>query len=277
MTQRSQSAASPAPADFYGQIESGAAAIGALVAGGALAMPIPTCPEWTLRELAIHVGRVHRWSAQIAATRSRTFVEFRSVPDGRFPADAAAQAGWLAAGARRAVAAFGEAGQDPVWAFGPLAPAGFWARRMCHETLVHAADASLAAGQPPDLPPSLAADAIDEWLTVLMPPQARSADPREQALPPGAALHVRPAEADGWVIRREPAGVTVTRTAGPGAGAPGASGHGAAEPGGADAVLAGPAGRLLLVLMGRVPPGDPAVTVSGDRALLDRWLGAAQF
>ena len=42
-------------------------------------------------------------------------------------------------------------------------------------------------------------------------------------------------------------------------------------------MLAGPAAALLLVLMGRVPPGDPAVTVSGDRALLDRWLGAAQF
>jgi uncharacterized protein (TIGR03083 family) len=279
MTQPGPPAASPVPADYYGEIESGAAAIGALVAGGALALPIPSCPEWTLRELAIHVGRAHRWSAQITATRSRTFVEFRSVPDGKFPGDAAAQARWLAAGARRAVAAFEEAGQDPVWwAFGPLAPASFWARRMGHETLVHAADAALAAGQPPDLPPALAADAIDEWLTVLMPAQARPADPRERALPPGAALHVHAAGAGGWVIRREPAGVTVTRTAGREPGEPG--GPGAGEPAGpveADAVLAGPAGPVLLVLMGRVPPGDPAVTVSGDRALLDGWLAAAQF
>jgi uncharacterized protein (TIGR03083 family) len=270
MAQRSQPAGSPAPADYYGQIESGAAAIGALVAAGDLAMPIPTCPEWTLRELAIHVGRAHRWSAQIAATRSPAFVEFRSVPDGRFPGDAVAQAGWLAAGARRAVAAFGEAGQEPMWAFGPLAPASFWARRMGHETLVHAADAALAAGQPPDLPPALAADAIDEWLTVLMPAQARPADPRERALPPGAALHVHAAGAGGWVIRREPAGVTVTRTAGPGDPAAG-------QPGSDGAVVAGPAARLLLLLLRRVPAGDPAVTVSGDRAVLDRWLAAAQF
>jgi uncharacterized protein (TIGR03083 family) len=271
MTQPSPPSAAPAeypaPADHYGQIESGAAAIAALVAGGDLGLPIPTCPEWTLRELAIHVGRAHRWAAQIAATRSPKYLEFGSVPDGRFPGDAAAQAGWLTAGARRAVAAIGEAGQDQVWTFGTVGPASFYGRRMGHETMVHAADAQLAAGQRSDLPAALAADAIDEWLTVLMPLVVGPPDPREQALPPGAALHVQPAGAGGWVVRREPAGVTVTRTAGPAA----------AGPGGADVVLAGPAAALLLVLMGRVPARDPAVTVSGDRALLDRWLGAAQF
>jgi uncharacterized protein (TIGR03083 family) len=237
-----------------------------------VAMPIPACPEWTLRELAIHVGRVHRWAAQITATRSPEFIEFRSLPDGRFPAEPAGQADWLAAGARRAVAAIDEAGQDPVWAFGSMVPASFWGRRMCHETLVHAADAQLAAGQEPDPAPApaLAADAIDEWLTVLMPPRPGQADPREQALPPGGALCVRPADAAGWVIRREPAGVTVTRTAGPGDPAAG-------QPGSDGAVVAGPAARLLLLLLRRVPAGDPAVTVSGDRAVLDRWLAAAQF
>ena len=270
MAQLDPSTASPAPADYYAQIESGAAAIGALVAAGDLARPIPTCPEWTLRELAVHVGRAHRLAAQITATRSPEFIEFRSLPDGRFPGAPAAQAAWLAAGARRAVAAIDEAGQDPVWGFGSMVPASFWGRRMCHETLVHAADAQLAAGQEPDPAPALAADGIDEWLTVLMPPRAGQADPREQALPAGAALHVRPADAGGWVIRREPAGVTVTRTAGPGEPAAG-------EDGGDGAVVAGPAARLLLLLLRRVPAGDPALTVSGDRAVLDRWLAAAQF
>jgi uncharacterized protein (TIGR03083 family) len=267
MAQLDPSTAGPAPTDYYAQIESGAAAIGALVAAGDLTRPIPTCPEWTLRELAVHVGRAHRWAAQITATRSPVFVEFRSLPDGRFPAEPAAQADWLAAGARRAVAAIDEAGQDPVWMFGSMVPASFWGRRMCHETLVHAADAQLAAGQQPDPAAALAADGIDEWLTVLMPPRAGQADPREQALPPGAALHVRPADAGGWIIRREPAGVTVTRTAGPGEPAAGADG----------AVVAGPAARLLLLLLRRVPVHDPAVTVFGDRAVLDRWLAAAQF
>jgi uncharacterized protein (TIGR03083 family) len=264
----SEPAASPAPADYYAGIESATAVIGALIAGGAAAMPIPACPEWTLRELAVHVGRAHRWSAQIAATRSPAFIAFRAVPDGKFPDAAPARAEWLEAGARRAVAAFAEAGQGRVWwAFGPAAPASCWARRMCHETLVHAADASAAAGQVPVLPPALAADAIDEWLTVIRPALGGADD--GQGLPPGAAVHVDAAGAGGWVIRRDAGGLTVTRTAGPAAGLAGA--------GPAGAVLAGPAGALLLVLMGRVPAGDPAVAVSGDAAVLDRWLAAARF
>jgi uncharacterized protein (TIGR03083 family) len=270
MTQPGQTAAASAPApglapaDYYAGIESATATIGALIAGGAAAMPIPACPGWTLRELAVHVGRAHRWSAQIAATRSPAFIPFRSVPDGRFPGAAAGRAQWLAGGARRAAAAFAEAGQDRVWwAFGPAAPASCWARRMCHETLVHAADASMAAGQEPVLPPALAADAIDEWLTVIRPTLGGADDGHGR--PPGAAVHVDAAGAGGWVIRREPGGLTVTRTAGPAGAGP------------ADAVLAGPAGALLLVLMGRVPAGDPAVTVSGDAAVLGRWLAAARF
>jgi uncharacterized protein (TIGR03083 family) len=271
MTQPRQAAAAgapaaiPAPADYYAGIESATAVIGALVGGGAAAMPIPSCPEWTLRELAVHVGRARRWSAQICATRSPAFIEFGSLPDGRFPDAAPARAQWLAEGARRAAAAFAEAGQDRVWwPFGPAAPASCWARRTCHETLVHAADASVAAGLEPDLPPALAADAIDEWLTVIRPTLGGD-DPAGPALPPGAAVHLDAAGAGGWVIRREPAGLTVTRTAGPAGAGP------------ADAGLAGPAGELLLVLMGRVPAGDPAVTVSGDAAVLDRWLAAARF
>jgi uncharacterized protein (TIGR03083 family) len=265
----------PGPAAYYAAIESGTAAIGALVAGGDLARPIPTCPEWTLRELAVHVGRTQRWAAQIAETRAAAPPEFRTLPDGRFPAEPRGQADWLAAGARRLAAALDEAGQDPVWAFGATAPASFWGRRMCHETLVHAADAQLAAGLPAQLPAALAADGIDEWLTVLMPPPAGQADPRAQVLPPGTALHVRATDVSGpgpgeWIIRHGTAGVNVIALAGPGG--PQAGGHS-----GDDVVLAGPAGALLLVLLRRLPAGDPSVTVTGQRKLLDRWLAGMRF
>jgi uncharacterized protein (TIGR03083 family) len=59
------------------------------------------------------------------------------------------------------------AGSDPVWAFGEMRPASFWARRMAHETAVHRADAEIAVGRTPDLAPELAADAIDERLGML--------------------------------------------------------------------------------------------------------------
>jgi uncharacterized protein (TIGR03083 family) len=209
----------------------------------------------------VHIGRAHRWAAQICATRSREFIAFRSVPDGRLPDDPADQAAWLTAGARRAVEAIDGAGPDPVWSFRELVPPGFWARRMCHETLVHQADAVLAAGQRPDLPAGLAADAIDEWLTEMMRPVGGEADLRATALPPGASLHVHATDADGeWLVSHGPGGVTAER------------GHARA-----DAAVTGPASSLLLVLLRRAPADDPGVTVSGDPAVLTRWLAETPF
>jgi MDMPI C-terminal domain/Mycothiol maleylpyruvate isomerase N-terminal domain len=74
------------PDQYAAQIEAGAAVIAAPVAVGDLARPIPTCPDWTLRELAIHVGRVHRWARQITATRSAEFIPYpraAALPEGR--------------------------------------------------------------------------------------------------------------------------------------------------------------------------------------------------
>jgi uncharacterized protein (TIGR03083 family) len=253
------------PDQYAAQIEAGAAVIAAPVAVGDLARPIPTCPDWTLRELAIHVGRVHRWARQITATRSAEFIPFRAVADGKFPDDPAAQADWLTAGARRAVAAIEEAGEDQVWALGELVPASFWSRRLCHETLVHAADAQLATGQRPDIEPRLAADAIDEWLTVMSGPLGGRPDPRAAALPEGRVLHVHATDGglDGageWLVSHEPGGVTVR------------PGHGKG-----DVALTGPAAALLLVLLRRQPVAGPAVTVHGDAALLDHWLAELSF
>lgn len=253
------------PAQYYAQIEASTAVIAAPVAAGDLALPIPACPDWTLRELAIHVGRAHRWAAAITGTRSAEFIPFRTLPDGRFPEEPAEQAAWLTAGAQRLIAAVQEAGQDPVWVFGDLAPASFWGRRMCHETLVHAADVQLASGQEPEMAARLAADAIDEWLTYLSGPMGDRPDPRAAVLPEGRVLHVHAtdeglAPAGEWLISHEPGGVSVR------------PGHGKG-----DAALTGPAGRLLLVLMRRVPVGDAAVTVFGDGALLDRWLAEISF
>jgi uncharacterized protein (TIGR03083 family) len=250
---------------FYAEIAASTATLAALVQGADLTAQIPTCPDWTLRQLATHVGRAHRWAAQITATRSPEFIPFRSVPDGKFPGDPAQQAGWLNAGAHRVIDAVQAAGTDRVWAFGDLAPASFWARRMTHETLVHRADAELAAGREVDIAADLAADAIDEWLGFLSGPVYGRPDPRAQALPEGQVLHIHASDRglDGsgeWLVRHAPAGVTVE------------AGHGRG-----DAALSGPAARLLLVLLRRLPPSDPALELFGDPALIARWLAETPF
>ena len=40
----------------------------ARIIDGDLERPVPTCPGWTFRQLATHLGRGHRWAAQIVAT-----------------------------------------------------------------------------------------------------------------------------------------------------------------------------------------------------------------
>jgi uncharacterized protein (TIGR03083 family) len=250
----------PIPAErYYAEIEASTAGLAALVDGADLGIPIPTCPEWSLRQLATHVGRAHRWAAQIAATRSAEFIPFRSVPDGRFPDDPGEHAAWLNAGARRVIDAVREAGSDRVWAFGNLVPAGFWARRMTHETLVHKADADLATGRPPAIEADIAADAIDEWLELL----ATGQEPAARPLPDGVVLHVHTTDgqaAGEWLVRQEPSGLSVE------------TGHGRG-----DVALTGPAARVLLVLLGRLPADDPAVTGYGDVGLLTGWLAGTPF
>ena len=150
---------------YVAEIEASTAGLAEILAEYDQSLPIPTCPEWTLRQLVTHVGRAHRWAAEITRTRSDAFIPFREVPDGELPDDRAEQRAWLHAGAARIVDAVREAGSDLVWSFTGPVPAGFWIRRMAHETLVHRADAQLAAGAEPEpvIEAEIAADAIDEW------------------------------------------------------------------------------------------------------------------
>jgi uncharacterized protein (TIGR03083 family) len=251
---------------FCAEIEASTATIAGLAGQADLASPVPTCPDWTLRELAIHVGRAHRWAAEIVGTRAAEAIPMRAVPDGKFPADPAERGPWLRAGAARLIDTVQSAGGDLVWTFAGQRPASFWARRMAHETAVHRADAEIAVGRLPGLAPDLAADAIDEWLGFMSAEMTDGAgDPRLDALPAGRTLHIHAtdnalAEAGEWTLRHEPSGITLSR------------GHHKG-----DAALRGPAARLLLVLVRRLPADDPAVEVIGDAAMLARWLERTPF
>jgi uncharacterized protein (TIGR03083 family) len=252
---------------YFAEIEAGTAGLAEILAEYDQSLPIPTCPGWTLRQLVTHVGRAHRWAAEITRTRSDAFIPFREVPDGKLPDDRAEQCAWLRAGAARIIDAVREAGSDLVWTFTGPAPAGFWIRRMAHETLVHRADAQLAAGAGPEpvIEAEVAADAVDEWLMLVTGGSLGNADERARALPAGAGLHIHATD-DGlggrgeWMIRHDARGLSV-------------------EPGHdkGDAALTGPAASLLLVLMRRRPVSDPAVTVYGDNAVVDGWLARTAF
>ena len=263
------------PADRYHEeiIESTAALVALLDQAGP-ELAVPACPGWDLRKLAAHVGRVHRWAAETVATRATSEVEFRSVPDGRIPDDPAARGPWLTSGAELAIDVISAAGDAPVWAFGVIRPASFWSRRMAHETMVHRADAQLAAGQQVVMAPSLAADAIDEWLTVMSGAGDDGADPRAEALPAGRSIRFVAADPDlpvaDWLVTHGADGVRVQ--SGP---SPSPSPSPSTDP--ASAVVRGPAADLLLVLLGRQAPEVTGVRVDGDAEVFAHWLSQTSF
>src|ERR1700678_2756107 len=70
---------------------------------------IPTCPDWSLRQLATHVGRGQRWAGEMVERRVTEMLPHREAPDGKLPNDPAARPGRLIARAAR-LARAGNAG-----------------------------------------------------------------------------------------------------------------------------------------------------------------------
>ncbi|WP_084963847.1 maleylpyruvate isomerase family mycothiol-dependent enzyme [Thermoactinospora rubra] len=226
-------------------------ALADLVSGADLAAPVPTCPGWTLGDLVWHVGVAHRWAERIVGTRASARVPIREVaasPEGDLVE-------WLRSGGEALVATLRAADPDePVWAWGEDQHQRFWARRMLFETRVHRADVELALGLSPAIAPALAADGIEEFLANL--PHARSISSRLADFEShGQTLHLHATDAEGeWTVTMPPA-YSWRR------------GHAKG-----DVALRGPVADLLLVVYGRL--GPEAVTVFGDRELLERWLAA---
>jgi uncharacterized protein (TIGR03083 family) len=131
--------------------------------------PVPTCPGWDLRDLAVHTGEVHRWAGHAAATGTQ--------PVGRpgTPApddgDGHAVATWLRQGADDLVGTLRSLDPTaPTWHLFPVAQvAGVWPRRQAHETAVHAWDAEHAAGAATPIDAALAFDGIAEYFDLVLP------------------------------------------------------------------------------------------------------------
>ena len=180
--------------------------------------PVPTCPEWTVRDLVAHQGMVHRWAAALVRGE-------RPDDDAVAAFEAAGRAttdpvGWLHEGAREVADAVTEAPDDRaalVFLNDAPGPRAFWARRQCHETTIHAVDAmSASLGRPPSaadtwIDPALAVDGIDELLGgFLTRPRSRLRCDED------AVLVVVPDDAtDWWEAALGPRPAVVTRHATP--------------------------------------------------------------
>jgi uncharacterized protein (TIGR03083 family) len=226
------------------------------------AQPVPTCPAWTLAQLAAHVGFGHRWAAVIVERRATTPVPHDQVDDLQMPAGATERRQWLVAGARRLGDAVREAGAPTgVWSWSEDQTAGFWLRRITHDTLVHCLDAELAVGRDVRLAPDLAADSVSDLLDMFsILPRIDDFPALAELRGSGQTLRFQATDAGlglagEWLARRTPSGVEWEH------------GHGRG-----DAALRGRALDLLLVLSRRAPLEGSGVEASGDPDLLAHWL-----
>ncbi|MCW2801376.1 MAG: hypothetical protein JWQ70_2848 [Aeromicrobium sp.] len=127
---------------------------------------VPGCPGWDVRDLATHLGTIHRWAAAIVLSGQRV-----KMPQ---PVVTEPLVDWYAGSAGALLAALQAVSPDePVPNFTHLNErASFFMRRQMHEATVHVVDAAQALGLEESewqVLPEVAADGVDEVLQVFFP------------------------------------------------------------------------------------------------------------
>jgi uncharacterized protein (TIGR03083 family) len=204
-----------------------------------LSVRIQHCGDWTLHDLAEHLGRSGEW-ATVAVTERRG-----DHTAGRAPRERAELVTWFNDAAGALLRALDQDPATPAWTFRPPHTVGFWQRRRCHEAIVHRWDAENALGLVQPIDPAFADDGVAEVFDTMA---LRQID-RGRARAPEQAIRLQATDTgSSWTY---------------GAGAPVATVSGTAE-------------NLLLMLWERLPAGDQAIRWEGDRdagqAVLDRPL-----
>lgn len=220
-------------------------------ARASLDAPVRACGPWRIADVLWHVGEVHRfWTAMaLSASADRVVTEKDERPEEMD------MIRWYEAGVTRlheALATLSPEQQCWTWA-GPQNIA-WLARRMAHETTVHAWDAGWAAGLRPRIAPELASDGIDEFLFV-MTPLVREGQPIV-----GGSVHVHCTDVVGeWLVTPgDGLEMAVTREHKKGS-----------------VALRGAASDLYLVLWRRLPVD--VVEVIGDVSVAERFLMRADL
>ncbi|MFB6890282.1 maleylpyruvate isomerase family mycothiol-dependent enzyme [Kitasatospora sp. NPDC056327] len=215
---------------------------------------VPTCPDWTLRELAQHLGDGRRRQAAVVAAGPGAEPPARTDPKGAptAPRDPEALDAWLAESTELMLAALREAGPDRgcwTWWGRSQAPetSGAVARHQIQEIAVHTYDVQLVLGAAQPLPTDVAVEGVDEFLTTV------SATSVPWPFEP-ATIDLHATEGRSWRLTLDAGGVRCDDL---GAGT---------EPG--DLVIRGAAGELVLYFYDRAPLD--ALEITGDTEPMDR-------
>jgi uncharacterized protein (TIGR03083 family) len=220
----------------------------AAVTAEALDRKVPSCPEWTGRDLIDHLWHVHTfWHAQVRAgdETARRDPGERAIPEGEQVGD------WLEEAGAGLVDDLADAGPDaPCWNWSGHDLNVRWvARRMALETAVHRFDGELTGSDPTPIETDLAVDGIDEFLRVHL--QTDVPETPEATL--GGTLCLACSDSDdAWIVEIGGGQLRVREGSGP-----------------ATACLRGTASDLYLFTWNRIGVDDLELT--GDRSVAAAW------
>lgn len=239
-------------AGYLDHLAADTASVAAAVESGPLGAPVPWCGSWSVADLTVHLGGIHRWARHVIERGERPEAGYDPVADDPAPLDAASLAIWIRLGSERlSEALVGLADDAPTWHPFPVNRVGaVWPRRMAQETAVHRWDVQRAMGANPTIDAALAVDGIDEYLTLALPRLIV----RERLEVAEGSLEVRASDTgDRWLVTARGGTIEV----GP-----------AAPPTVSIVQLSGTAQDVLLALWGRPVPAQRLAS-RGDSA---SWL-----
>lgn len=232
------------------------AALNEALEAGPVADPVPTCSDWTVADLAAHVGAFCGFWAHVLSDGNGTQrIEYTDPPEDETVVP------WFQPLAAELVAQLERTpATTPMWTwFEPDQTAGFIARRAVNELAIHRYDAQSARGSCSPVEATLAADGIDECLDALVTRRARTGEAT------GQTLHLHGTDADDsdrdsaeWLITLLPDRIDVTREHAKG-----------------DLALRAAVSDLELLLYRRPTLGE--VQRFGDDTVLDAWYREFMF
>lgn len=157
---------------YLAVLASEASALASAAEEAGLDAPVPTCPGWTITDLVLHIGEVHRWATAAVASKATKLGDVPADSLGPLP-EPSDMIDWFCRGAialRDTLAAADPSVEYAAFLNDPITPRLlFWARRQTMETSIHRIDAESAAGRCTALAPDVAIDGIDEFLTGFIP------------------------------------------------------------------------------------------------------------
>ncbi|NUW39031.1 maleylpyruvate isomerase N-terminal domain-containing protein [Nonomuraea rhodomycinica] len=263
---------------------------------------VPSCPGWSVADLVVHLGGVHRGLTRVIEDRLPGLPDLGDLSFLRLPADLtgwplpenAPNRGpiprglleWFAEGAALLEESFrAHDPGTPAWTWSAERNVGFWARMQAIEAAVHRWDAENALGAAGPVDPEQAADAVTQTFQIMAPARRGWTQ-----APPGAGERYRFRRTDGsgvWTVRFDaddlhlstsPPGTAEAGPATDGAGSDATAASATAsatvgpdtDAGPVGVELAGTASDLMLYLWRRIPADR--LEVRGDPRLLERYF-----